>query len=333
MKPSSKGLDLLSIGDSTTDVFLQISDASVVCQLNKEDCLLCIEYADKIPVEHFTEILGVGNAANNAIGASRLGLKTALWTILGTDAAGDRTLKEVFRPEGVETRYIERDKKHGTNFSTVINFQKERTILVYHQPRTYRMPKPLPAQWTYLTSMGEGWEKIVPALKQYVTSSKTKLVFNPGTHQLRSPASTLDTVLSLTHVLVVNKDEARRITGMEQGEFTELIAALHRRGPRIVIVTDGPEGATASDGRETWFMPTVPAPVIERTGAGDSFATAVLAALFYGHDLPEALRWGAANSSSVIQFIGAREGLLTKSAIEKLLRKHRGVMAKKISAT
>ena len=56
------------------------------------------------------------------------------------------------------------------------------------------------------------------------------------------------------------------------------------------------------------------------TGAGDSFASTFTSALALGKSIPEALMWGPVNSMSVVQYIGAQEGLLSRSQLEKFLR-------------
>jgi sugar/nucleoside kinase (ribokinase family) len=61
-----------------------------------------------------------------------------------------------------------------------------------------------------------------------------------------------------------------------------------------------------------------PAPPVDRTGAGDSFASTVTSALALGKTLPEALSWGPINSMSVVQYIGAQKGLLHKDKLELL---------------
>ena len=59
--------DVISVGDATLDVFVDLIEASVHCNLRQEECQLCLSYADKIPVEKVQRVIG-GNAANNAVG-------------------------------------------------------------------------------------------------------------------------------------------------------------------------------------------------------------------------------------------------------------------------
>jgi len=311
--------DIISIGDSTTDVFLELADAEVVCGENKKDCLLCFDYAGKVPASKATEIDAVGNAANNAIGSARLGLKTAIWTILGKDTNGRQAL-DVFHPENVATELVETDQNKATNYSVVLNYQAERSILVYHNDREYQFPSLPKANWIYLTSMGHGWEKITADLLTYLEKSGAKLAFNPGTHQLNSGIDVLKPILAKAEFFILNMEEAQKILGSKDG-VKVLLEKLATFGPKIVVITDGKNGAYAWQNNEMWQVPIYPdlGPVVERTGCGDSFATATVAALHYGEPIQEALKWGGANARMVVQYVGAREGLQTKEQIQKII--------------
>jgi sugar/nucleoside kinase (ribokinase family) len=102
----------------------------------------------------------------------------------------------------------------------------------------------------------------------------------------------------------------------------DLINKLHELGPRIVVVTDGPNGAYASDGENRFKMPLYPDPAepVDRTGAGDSFASTFVAALIKGNTIEGALQWAPINSMSVVQKVGAQAGLLGEKELEKFLR-------------
>ncbi len=91
-------------------------------------------------------------------------------------------------------------------------------------------------------------------------------------------------------------------------------------GPKQIVMTDGIEGDYAFDGIDNWFMPIYPHTPFERTGAGDAFESTVTAALALGKPLNEALTWGPINSMSVVQKVGAQEGLLTREKLEEYLK-------------
>jgi len=122
-------------------------------------------------------------------------------------------------------------------------------------------------------------------------------------------------------VLVCNREEAVEIGGGDHGRLADLLESLHRLGPRIVVVTDGPEGAYASDGAQRYRVPAYPdpSPPIERTGAGDAFSSALVGALVKGLPLQTALAWAPVNAMSVVQQVGSQTGLLSESELRKFL--------------
>jgi sugar/nucleoside kinase (ribokinase family) len=314
-------LDLIAIGDSTLDVFLHISEATVSCQLHKPQCLLCFDYAEKIPVDAVTKVPGAGNASNAAIGGSRLGMKTALVSIVGNDSVANEMRAE-WRKEGVRPEYLQVDKKQASNYSTVLNFQGERTILVYHFPRHYRLPKLATSAWVYYTSIGPGHETLEQELLAHLKKHPdTKLAFNPGTHQMHRGLASLKPVIARSDLFIVNKEEARRL--LEDGErpIPNMLMAFHHLGAKQVVITDGPEGSFATNGTNIWKLGIFRGPLIERTGAGDSYTIGMVYALFAGMTLPEAMRVGTANAWNVVQHIGPQAGLLTKSSLAAALKK------------
>ncbi|MBI2590341.1 MAG: carbohydrate kinase family protein [Candidatus Blackburnbacteria bacterium] len=322
-------LDLISVGDSTIDIFMQVEqkDTESVCGLKGEERLICFAYGGKIPVSTYKRIPASGNAANNAIGSSRLGLKTALYAVLGSDQDSNDT-KKVFVDEGVDIAHVTIDPDVGSNLSVVLNYSGERTIFVYHQPRQYELPSNLPnSKWMYLTSVGSEHQRLHDQVLEFIKRSKTKLAFNPGSYQLRDGINLLQPVLSLANVLILNREEAVVLVGGSSGEdVKQLIVELKSRCPGCVVITDGAYGSYASyDGREIWHAGiSTSAPIVEKTGAGDAYSTGFVAALIQGKTLPEAMLWGTMNSTSVAGHIGAREGLLTPMKMEEFIKMYGG---------
>ena len=320
------------MGDTTEDIFLGMHDASLQCDIDGANCKLCLDYADKIAVESKVDISAVGNAANHAIGIARLGLSSGLYTIVGKDDEGEKT-KTILEQNGVDSSFVVFDEEHGTNLSIVINFRTERTILVYHEPRTYQLPDVSPAKWMYLTSAsGNGVKDLHAQTVQFLDAHpETKLAFNPGTHQIHLGKEELLPVLTKTNLLFVNREEAAQVLEIETRDIKTLASGFHQLGIETVIITDGPDGAYASDGRNIYFLAIYPEPVVERTGAGDAFGSGVLGALIHGKSIVDAMQWGNANSTSVVQYIGAREGLLERPAIEHMIKEHADVSSRVVA--
>ena len=90
------------------------------------------------------------------------------------------------------------------------------------------------------------------------------------------------------------------------------------------------EGSFGFDGEKAYQIGLFSAELLEMTGAGDAYATGLIAGLFHGKGLPEAMRWGAANGAAVVEKIGPQEGLLTLNQMEDRLKNNSKIVAKEI---
>lgn len=321
MSKEKQKFDVIAIGDTTQDIFLEMDDLSVMCDLDGDNCRICFDYADKIPVNKKTDVAAVGNAANHAIGAARLGLKAGIYTVVGDDDQGQKA-KKIFSKNGVATDYMAFDDKHGTNLSIVINYKGERTIFVYHEPREYKLPQLPETEWVYLTSAsGEGVDLLHDQVVPYLDQNKgVKLAFNPGTFQMSLGLKKLKPLLERTEILFLNREESERVLEVDTSDIEKLVSGFHAIGVKMMVLTDGPDGVYVSGGSEITFLKIFRGPVIERTGCGDAFGSGFLSALVKGKSVSEAMLWGNGNSTSVLQYIGAREGLLREKSMGKILK-------------
>lgn len=303
--------DLLTIGDVTMDAFIHPKEGDAYCSVDDKESVVCFDLGDKIPVDTFSLFPG-GNAANNAVGATRFGIKTSLVTTLGNESIGNVLLQRL-QDEGVDLTYAIQQMHARTNYSTILSFGGERTIFSYHAPRSYEFPLGLPeTPWVYLTSMGESFRPFYNHFLEWVEKyPNTKIAFNPGSRQLRALDS-IETLWDKLYMLYVNREEACRVTGCKTDDIKELLKKLHEKGPNVCIVTDGSRGSFVYDGERFLKAGVIPVNAFERTGAGDAFGSACLSAFIKGKSLEEAMLWGTLNAASVIGFIGAHEGLLTE---------------------
>lgn len=319
-----KKKDFVSVGDITTDAFIRIKEATVNCDINRQNCKICFSFGDKVPYEFVKVIPAVGNSPNAAVSAHRLGLSSALVSNIGNDQNGKECL-EALDSEGVSTEYVTTHKNNETNYHYVLWYEEERTILVKHQEYDYSFPEISPApKWLYLSSLAENSLSYHGQIADYLEKNKeTKLAFQPGTFQIKLGYEKLKRLYSSSELFFCNTEEARRITGKKEVQITELLKALRDLGPRIVVITDGPKGAYTYDGAEIWHMPMYPdpKPPLERTGAGDSFSSTFTSFLALGKSIPEALMIAPINSMSVVQYVGAQEGLLSREKIEEYFKK------------
>ncbi|TSD03787.1 MAG: Sugar kinase, ribokinase family [Parcubacteria group bacterium Greene0714_36] len=313
--------DFIAIGDTVTDAFIKLKEAEVHCDINTERCMICMRFADKIPYEEVYVVPAVGNSANAAVSAARLGLKSALVSNIGDDYFGKECM-DVFAAEKVGTEFIKINAGKKTNYHYVLWYDAERTILVKHEEYPYALPDIGTPRWMYLSSVGENGLDFHAEIEKYLeTHPDVKLAFQPGTYQMKFGREKLVGIYKRTEVFFCNKEEARRILETEEDDVKKLMLEIAALGPKIVAVTDGVNGAYAYDGKEAWQMPLYPdpKPPLQRTGAGDAFSSAFTVALALGKSVEEALAWGPINSMSVVQGIGARQGLLTRQKLEEYL--------------
>lgn len=315
--------DFIAIGDTATDAFILIKDASVHCNINREKCEICMRFADKVPYEDVYVVPAVGNSANAAVSASRLGLRSALISNIGDDYFGEECLAAL-RAEKVATEYIRINKNIKTNYHYVLWYDDDRTILIKHEAYNYEIPDiGAEPKWVYFSSLaGNSLEFHKQAENYLVAHPSVKVAFQPGNFQIKMGIDNLKGLYKRTDVFICNKEEAQRILSVEESDVKILMKMLSDLGPKISVVTDGVKGAYAFDGQKYWFMPPYPdpKPPLERTGAGDAFSSAFVAFLCSGMSVLEALRGAPINSMSVVQHIGAREGLLYRGQIDEYLR-------------
>jgi len=315
-------IDFLAVGDIVTEPFIKLKDATVHCKIDNEQCEICMRFGDKIPYDFAVLCRAVGNASNAAVAAARLGLSSALRAYVGDDDYGIENLK-VLKGEGVSTEFMVTEAGKSSNYHYVLWYENDRTILVKHEEYTYTAPLLTESpKWLYLSSLADHSLPYHQALESLLHEHpETKLAFQPGTFQMKLGVEALKGLYERSELFVCNKEEAARILGIESTDVKELMTKLHTLGPKIVIVTDNTNGAYASDGTTQWHVPMYPdtREAYERTGAGDAFASTLVAALALGKSLEEALMWAPINSMAVVQEVGAQKGLLTREALEKYL--------------
>lgn len=320
-------LDLITIGDATLDTFLVIERAHIRKGRKRVSDQLCLNFADKIPIQYSIQSVG-GNAANVAVGAARLGVQTAILTELGDDINGHVIHDELCRA-GVRDALIKKIPNRETRYSVIINFKSERTILSYHPKRSYtfgRLPK---TKWIYYTSLGAGFERLQKKLIIYLKNHpNTKLAVNPGSYQIKKGLAAIQQILPRTDMLFVNKEEAETLAG-KKGTAQSLAKRLRKKGVKTVVITDSIRGSYTADDSSAYAMKTYPIQPVAKTGAGDAYTSGFLSAIIHGMDISKAMQWGTANAGGVIRMFGAEEGLMNKTGIQRVIKKYPNILPKK----
>lgn len=313
-------IDILSVGDIVTDAFIKLLDNQAEVVEENGVKWLAMPFATKLPFDHVEIAQAVGNASNAAVSFARLGLKTGFMTNVGGDQEG-RDMIAKLHHEKVDTRFIRVNPGKKSNYHYVLWYKEDRTILINHEEYDYHWPHLRPTEiprWVYFSSISEKALEYHDELADWLDENPgVRLAFQPGTFQMKVGAERLQRIYRRTEVLVLNREEAALVSQGDRADLHGLFDRLHALGPNIVIITDGPDGAYASDGQQRFVMPLYPdpAPPKERTGAGDAFASTLVAALVKGLSLEEALRWAPINSMNVVQNVGAQAGLLKEKEL------------------
>jgi ribokinase len=309
--------DVVSIGDIVTDAFIKLEDDQAQTYENEDGKWLSMHFCTKLPFDHVEVV--------EAVAFARLGLNSAFVTNVGSDDHG-RDMINALHKNGVDSRFVRINPDKKSNYHYVLWYKDERTILIKHEEYDYHWPHLTPNElpkWVYFSSISEHAIAYHDQVADWLDSQPdVKLAFQPGTFQMEAGAERLQRIYRRSEVLILNREEAVLVGGGNHEDINDLFDKLHALGPKVVIITDGPNGAYASDGSQRLSMPLYPdpAPPVDRTGAGDAFASTLVAALVKGNTIEGALQWAPINSMSVVQKVGAQAGLLSEAELDQFLK-------------
>lgn len=326
MSQDQEKFDVISVGDIVTDAFIKLLDDQAHVSKNADGKWLSMPFGQKIPFDHAVIIEAVGNAPNAAVSFARLGLNSGLIANVGGDMHG-RDMITALHGNKVDSRYVHINPKQNSNYHYVLWYKEERTILIKHEEYDYHWPHLKPKEipkWIYFSSISKNALDMHDDIAEWLLKNpEVNLAFQPGTFQIEAGTERLKKLYEVTKVLILNREEAVKLSKGSYDNINELFDKLHRLGPKVVVITDGPDGAYASDGQDRFRMPPYPdpKPPLERTGAGDAFSAAFVAALIKGSNIEGALQWAPINSMSVVQKVGAQEGLLSESQLSAYLER------------
>lgn len=300
--------DCLTIGNSVIDAFLTLPENQHLT-VNRHEKTLSVPFGAKIELAGCEFLLG-GNATNVAVGLRRAGFSTSLIAELADDEFSEKILNGLKR-EKVDTEHIMRSKGQSS-FSIALNVKGERTLFVEHQERAHNFHfDHIEAECLYLTSLGNKWEHVYARVAQYLQiHPQVQLAFNPGSLQVQAGLHSFAYLLPLTTLLFLNKEEAEHLL-RKSGEVKELLLSLKDKGVTTVIITDGERGSYCIDAQgRVYHQECLKVPVVERTGAGDAYATGFAAGFLKRQPIETCMLWGTHNAASVIGQVGAQSGLL-----------------------
>ena len=310
--------DVICLGSATMDVFVETEKNTMASECSQDTCQNFITYrsGEKLLIKELHFEVG-GGGTNTAVCFAKLSLKAGYVGNIGSDLNGEQVLTKL-KEEKVD--FLGTRSDDLTNYSIILESTliKDRTILVYKGASEHLHLRQLPSfasKWVYISSLaGESFETAHRILEN-CRKDGSKIAFNPSNYQIEQHKDQVLLMAAQTEVLILNREEASLLAG--EGTEQQLLERLRALGPHIVVVTMGSRGVIASDGERYYLAQPKPnLPVRETTGAGDCFASTFVAALIYGKNVDEAIRWGLVNVENHIQHVGAKAGLLTKSELQ-----------------
>ncbi|PIR69501.1 MAG: hypothetical protein COU47_02925 [Candidatus Niyogibacteria bacterium CG10_big_fil_rev_8_21_14_0_10_46_36] len=323
--------DIVTIGSATRDALMRSKTFRV--QKNKGKGLeenLVLPLGSKITIDEM--FFGTGGAGTNtAVTFARQGFKTAAIVNVGDDVRGHEIKNELVQ-EGVDAHFVHTDPRALTGYSVILEPSSGERVILRHRGANDNLTATLipfsriRTRWLYLTSLS-GNLSILKKAAMLKKKYGTRIAWNPGGVDLALGLKKLKPHLRMLDVLIVNQEEAAGLLGVSYRSREKIFRKFDAVVDGIAVMTMGPKGVEVSDGKTVWRVGTYKEKaVVDRTGAGDSFGSGLVAGLMRksksGHmtttdaAILYALRLGSANATSKVEYIGAKTGLLTKRQFE-----------------
>lgn len=314
---------ILAVGDIITDAFIKLDEDYAKESTDKDGYhRLSFELGAKLPYDSVEIVEAVECSPNAAVSMTRLGLRTSLMSWLGDDEPG-KSMMRYLEGQHVGTNDLVVEKDMKSNYHYVLRYGADRTKLQKFEEYSYKWQEPATKpDWLYLGVLGEKtWPLHQDMLRYLDKNPDVKLAFQPGMYHLMWGAEKLKDFYKRADIVILNREEAAQVTAKSREDVSELLDAFHDMGVKNIVITDGGDGAYASDGSKKLFMANYPDPKkpLDRTGAGDAFASTLTAALAFGESLETAMTWAPINSMSVVQKMGAQTGLINQKELKKYL--------------
>ncbi|MFH0852900.1 MAG: carbohydrate kinase family protein [bacterium] len=309
--------DIVTFGNAFRDVFMYDTDFQVVKSSKFiTGQAIGLELGSKKEITNIAFDTG-GGATNSAVTFSRLGYKTAFVSRLGKNDIRSKEILRRLELEKVDTSLVSHDDKKEAGYTVILLTRKgERTAMVHRGVSSDMSIKNIPinkihAKWFYITSLG-GDIKTLSYIIDYAKKNNISVALNPGMSELTTNKNKLKSILKDTSILFLNDQEAGVLTGLMNKQDRILLKNICCYLPGIVVITSGKRGAFVCDNKKHYHSNIHSVKVIDATGAGDAFGSGFLAAYIKTGNIKYSLQVGTENSESVIQHIGAKQGIIRR---------------------
>ncbi|MFI6289595.1 sugar kinase [Streptomyces sp. NPDC051018] len=273
-----------------------------------------------------------GDTSNFAIASQRSGARTGYVTRIGDDDFGAALLR-LWEREGVGTEHVVREAGGRTGIYFISRSESESRFTYYraHSPASRLTPADIPAdsvrraRLVHLTGITQAISTTACDATfhtmELARESGTLISYDPNLRPALWPAGRARAVVmrsvELCDIALPNLEEGRLLTGADSPE--DVLDAFVRRGPSIVVLKMGAQGALlAHEGAVTYIAPH-PVDAVDATGAGDTFDGVFAARLLDGVSPQEAARHAAVAAALTTTGPGAVTPIPHRDVVEAAL--------------
>jgi ribokinase len=312
--------DVVTIGTALLDIYLKSNSFGRTPSKdfgNGE--ALCVEFGGKTEVQE-VEVTTGGGATNNAVSYARKGFQTGIVAELGRDLIAAAVVADLKR-EKVGCDWLVQEPHEETGLASIMVAQDGgRSVAVYRGAAAMLEKRDIPwselyPSWIHLSSLGAPME-VYEGIIGHAVNHGVKIAVNPGKHEIEGAKDWGGLALfNNVDVLLVNREEAQLLSGINF-EDEEVWSSDHCLvGPKMSVITDGKNGGKVCVDGSCIFYEAEEVETVEETGAGDAFGSGLVAALMKGHEIETAIAWGKKQAANVVQYMGAKKGLLDLESI------------------
>ena len=269
-----------------------------------------------------------GEAVNEAIAASKLGMKTGILCALGNDDAG-QIVKQALQHYGVETGLI-RVSEQTPVTTMFVNEDGSRKSITNEAHKYNFHPEKYAAQFTNAKAVILGSLFRAPfddseIILEVLTHARNagQLVFAdtklPNFRKLT--LKDLRDSLPLVDYITPNEDEAKYFSGETEPE--KMADVFLQYGVKNVIIKLGSKGCYLKNNREEYRLPAYNINAVEATGAGDNFAAAFASEILRNADNRDALCFANACGAICTTAVGAATALKNREQVLNWMEENR----------
>lgn len=327
-----RGVKVICIGSSAKDLFFPTSEGDIFDTPN--DILsqrkIAFELGAKYQVDDRAESLG-GCATNVSVGLARLGIDVSCYTKVGDDSIGEWIVREM-KKNGVSTSHVIIEERCKSDLSTIIVDTKSGERVIFfnrdaNEKLNINEELLVGADWVFLSALNGKWEENMHKIISACDNNELKIAFNPGQRNIKDNVGIILDIIKKTDILMLNKDEAIEILSSGTLTFENdkanneayLIREMAKICKGAITLTDGQRGCWFISNDKIFHAPAVISHAVDSTGAGDSFTSAFLGSFVKNISIDECVKRGIINSSNVVKYFGAIDGLLNeRDILEKI---------------